>query len=242
MVGIRCVARRLAYPLIAATIASPFACNRTERNAMIPAASAASDSSLSSGAATALPSASVSGARSLEAVLARRRSVRTYRARKLLDGELAQLLWAGQGITSALGQRTAPSAGALYPLTLYWIDERGIFRYEPSTHAITKRSDGDRRRDLARAAFDQTSIEQAPGVLAIVARTSITATKYGARSERYCALEAGHVAQNVLLEATALGLDGVPVGAFDDDAVRKVLTLDSGQVPLYLIPLGEAGG
>jgi len=187
----------------------------------------------------ALPAPSTSGSRSLDSVLATRRSVRALMTTPLLDAEIAKLLWAGQGITSTLGQRTAPSAGALYPITLHLFDARGVFQYEPHAHALTKRLDGDRRSDLARAAYDQEPIAEAPLVIAIVARPSVTATKYGGRAERYCALEAGHVAQNVLLEATALGLGAVPVGAFDEDAVRKVLSLDEGELPLYLVPVGR---
>jgi hypothetical protein len=55
-------------------------------------------------------------------VLARRRSVRAFKERPLPLSHLSRLLWAAQGITKKIyghGLRTAPSAGALYPVETY---------------------------------------------------------------------------------------------------------------------------
>jgi SagB-type dehydrogenase family enzyme len=185
-----------------------------------------------------LPAPQRSGGAALATVLATRRSARSFGTRDLDEHELGQLLWAAQGTTD--GHRTAPSAGALYPLAVRVADRRGVWRYVPADHALVREIAGDRRGEVVAASYGQESIRGAPVVLAITAETAITARKYGARAERYATLEAGHAAQNILLTATALGLRSVPVGAFDDDAVRRALALSSSETPLYLIPVGAA--
>jgi len=187
----------------------------------------------------ALPAPQRRGRMTLEEALAARRSVREFTARALEPHELSQLLWAAQGVSSRDGLRTAPSAGALYPLELYVATAAGLFHYDPSRHAIERRSGRDLRRDLARAALGQQSVHEAPAVFVIAALEARTAGKYRGRAQRYVLLEAGHAAQNLLLEATALGLGGVPVGAFDDDAVHAALALARGEQVLYLVPVGQ---
>jgi len=187
----------------------------------------------------ALPAVSCQGGEPLFAVLAARRSTRTYGDRKLTDEEVAHLLWAGQGITAEGKYRTAPSAGALYPMTLYYADDLALWRYEPKRHGLAKVTDGDARGDVARAGLGQAPLKRAPGIIIVVAKPSITAAKYGERAERYCVLEAGHVAQNILLAAEALGLGACPVGAFRDGDVLEVLGLGDDYLPLYMIPVGE---
>jgi len=186
-----------------------------------------------------LPAASREGGLPLNEALATRRSTRTYGSRKLTDAEVGQLLWAGQGITSARGLRTAPSAGALYPMSLYYADDVALWRYEPRRHGLAKVVNGDVRRDLAAAGLDQAPLKRAPGIIIVVAKPSLSAGKYGDRAERYCMLEAGHIGQNILLTAEALGLGACPVGAFRDAEVRDVLGLGDDYLPLYLIPVGE---
>jgi SagB-type dehydrogenase family enzyme len=174
---------------------------------------------------------------SLWSVIAKRRSARTFGSRGLLEVEIGQLLWAAQGVLD--GHRAAPSAGALYPLTVRVIDASGIWRYVPSEHALVRELAGDRRDDLAFAALRQPHVRAAAITLAISGDFAITANKYGRRSaERFVAIEAGHVAQNVLLAATALDLAAVPVGAFEDETLRKVLALPANETPLYLVSVG----
>jgi SagB-type dehydrogenase family enzyme len=186
-----------------------------------------------------LPAPRRSGATSLEDAIARRRSVRDFAARALTNEQIGQLLWAAQGMTNrAQGLRAAPSAGALYPLEVFVVSATGTYLYEPNAHALVRVRGGDLRGPLARAAADQPSVRQAPVDLVIAALVARTRLKYGDRAERYVALEAGHAAQDVLLEATALGLGAVPVGAFDDQDVRRVLGLQVGEMPLYLLPIG----
>ncbi|HEU4730098.1 MAG TPA: SagB/ThcOx family dehydrogenase [Kofleriaceae bacterium] len=187
----------------------------------------------------ALPAPQRDGGPALATVLATRRSTRVFARRELSDGELAQLLWAAQGVTDSQGgHRAAPSAGALYPITVRVVDAKGTWRYVPAEHALVRESTIDTRDRLRSAAHGQESVGSAPATLVITANVAITAGKYGDRAERFATLEAGHVAQNLLLTATALGLAAVPVGAFDDGASRKALGLAASETPLYLIPIG----
>jgi SagB-type dehydrogenase family enzyme len=178
---------------------------------------------------------------SIEEALARRRSVREFDDAALSDAEHGQLLWAAQGITHrTMGLRTAPSAGALYPLEVYLVTKEGVFHYEPRAHQLTKTMSADTRNALSNAALQQESVGDAPSILVLAGVYERTAKKYGpARAERYVYFEAGHAAQNVLLQAIALDLAAVPIGAFQDDEVRQVLALPRAQRPLYLVPLGR---
>ena len=187
---------------------------------------------------TALPPPRDSGSLGLETALRRRRSVREFQPRPLSLESLAQLFWAAQGITDARDLRTAPSAGARYPLEVYAATERGLLHYRPSGHCVRTVIPSDVRPLLQRAAGAQESVGEAGAVFIIAAVIQRAAARYGPRAERYVHLEAGHAAQNVLLEATALDLGAVPVGAFDDDRVASVLELPRDQRPLYLIPVG----
>jgi SagB-type dehydrogenase family enzyme len=180
------------------------------------------------------------GTLTLEEALAQRRSIRSFDDQLLTRAELGQLLWAAQGITSPSGLRTAPSAGALYPLEVYAVTPDGAYRYQPQGHQLVLQVQGDVRSALAAAALSQSSVSDAPTVIVIAAVYARTAQKYGQeRSPRYVHLEAGHAAQNVLLQAVALGLGAVPIGAFYDEQVKEVLRLPADQQPLYLIPVGH---
>lgn len=187
-----------------------------------------------------LPAPRQDGPLSLEAALQRRRSIRSFTREPLRQEEIGQLLWAAQGITDAEGFRTAPSAGALYPLECYVATETALFHYEAAGHRLTQRVAGDQRGALASAALGQSAVGGAAVVIVITAAEERTAGKYGAeRARRYAALEAGHAAQNVLLQAVTLGLGAVPVGAFTDREVSALLRLPDGEEPLYLIAVGH---
>jgi SagB-type dehydrogenase family enzyme len=196
----------------------------------------------------ALPAPQLKGRLTLEEALALRRSVRDFSDTPLTPAELGQLLWAAQGITHPPGRRTAPSAGALYPLEVYVVTREGVYHYEPEQHRLAVQAAGDVRRALFEAALRQEAVSEAPAVIAIAAVYARTAQKYGdpasgagERSSRYVHLEAGHAAQNILLQAVALGLGAVPVGAFRDEEVKRALALPPDQQPLYLIPVGHPG-
>jgi SagB-type dehydrogenase family enzyme len=186
-----------------------------------------------------LPSPVVRGSMSVEEALATRRSVREYSGEALTTAEIGRLLWAAQGVTSFDGRRTAPSAGATYPLELLAATPDGVYRYVPADHGLRAVLSGDVRGDLARAAAEQAFVGEAPLLIVVAAVPARTEARYGDRAERYIALEAGHAAQNVLLEAVALGLGAVPVGSFDDAAVSRIVGLAPDEAPLYLLPVGH---
>lgn len=181
---------------------------------------------------------------SLEQALAQRRSVREFAVAPLALEELAQLAWAAQGATGG-GHRTAPSAGALYPLELSVMVGNvaglapGIYRYEPDGHRLALVVKGDRRAQVAAAAFAQGWVAEAPAIFVIAAVARRTTAKYGKRGVRYVHMEAGHAGENLLLQATALGLGATVVGAFDDDKVKTVALLPDDASALSLIPVGR---
>lgn len=188
----------------------------------------------------ALPAPAREGRMSLEEAIARRHSVREFTKAVLNERELSQLLWATQGMTRPEGYRTAPSAGALYPLEVYVATPGGFYHYEPRPHQLKRLSDRDLRPAVYRAGLEQEPLLEAPAVFVIAAVYERTAQKYGqARTPRYVHMEAGHAAQNLLLQAVALGLGGVPIGAFHDDEVRSALSLPIDHRPIYLIPVGH---
>jgi SagB-type dehydrogenase family enzyme len=188
----------------------------------------------------ALPPPRATGLLSLEEALARRRSVREFSDESLTLAEISQLVWAAQGVTSQYGFRTAPSAGALYPLEVYVVTADGTYHYLPADHALNLVAAGDLRPGLWQVALRQEAVRQAPAVFVIAAVYERTERKYGpGRTPRYVQLEAGHAAQNLLLQAVALDLGAVPIGAFDDAGVQATLSLPADHRPLYLIPVGH---
>jgi SagB-type dehydrogenase family enzyme len=181
----------------------------------------------------------------IEKVLLNRRSVRSYKDEPLALKEVSQLLWAAQGITDPRGFRTAPSAGALYPLEVYVVIgnvndlPKGIYKYTPNTHELMRILKGDKRTELCRAALDQEPVKYAPIVIIFSAVYKRTTVKYGERGIRYVHIEVGHAAQNVFLQAISLNLGAVVIGAFYDEEVKKILNMPIKEQPLYIIPIGK---
>jgi len=180
-----------------------------------------------------------SGPVPLEQVLTERRSAREFSAAELGLSTIGQLLWAGQGITDDANHRTAPSAGATYPIELYALTATTFMHYLPAGHRIEQRPDTRTLGLLAAAAFEQGFVNDAPTVLVVTGVRSRTAAEYGAVADDLMNREAGHVAQNMLLQATALSLAAVPVGGFDPAEVGRLLALPSGEQVLYLLPVGH---
>ncbi|MCL1877714.1 MAG: SagB/ThcOx family dehydrogenase [Defluviitaleaceae bacterium] len=187
---------------------------------------------------------------SVEQALAQRRSRRNFQDKALSAEQLSQILWATYGITEPRpdaprgGLRTTPSAGALFPLEIYVVIgnvegiEPGVYRYISEENKIVQVISGDVRSSLAAAALGQRSVQNAPAILAISADFEIMLPRYGERGIMYIYIEVGHSAQNVYLQAEALGLGTVAVGAFIDDQVAEVLNLPENETPLYLMPFG----
>lgn len=194
------------------------------------------------GSAIELPAPTTAGRMSVEQAIAQRRSCRRYGSAPLTLEAVSQLLWAAQGITHDPNLRAAPSAGACYPLEVYLVCREGVFRFVPAKHALVKTADGDPRPQLARAAGGQAFIADAPVTIAFTAIYDRTTRRYGERGFRYVYMDVGTAAENVHLQGEALGLGSVSVGAFHDHAVAEVIGVPDGESPVYLIPVGHAGG
>lgn len=184
-------------------------------------------------------------AANFERLLGNRRSIREYANSPLTKDEVMRILWAGQGISGAMGARTAPSAGPLYPLTLYLIAGNvkdlpsGLYKYIPWEDNLTQIMDRDVRSGLAESAYNQQFIQTAAIDIVVAATYEKTSGKYGVKADRFVHIEAGHAAQNILLEATALNLGSAPIGGFDDGKVAITLGLPRNENPLYIIPIGR---
>lgn len=194
-----------------------------------------------------LPKPSLDGKISVEKAIKERRTIRNFKEDAISLGQLSQLLWAGQGITDAMeGKRSAPSAGALYPLDLYILVgpstveglEAGVYHYRPEAHAIVQIAKGDRRKDIALASLWQTWMARAPVLFIITAEYRRITGKYGDRGIRYASIEAGHVGQNLFLQAEALGLGAGIVGAFQDREVARLMAAPPSHEPLLIMPVG----
>lgn len=175
----------------------------------------------------------------LETVLRERRSRREFAPVPLEAAVLGQILWAGQGITGRDGRRTAPAAGNLGALEISVASPHGLHRYDAPRHSLVEVGSRDVRAELAEAARAQDFVREAAVVVVVGAVVERTAVKYGARATRYVHFEAGHAVQNMLLQATALGVDAVPVGSFDDDRVAAVAQMPPDERPLYMVALGR---
>lgn len=186
-----------------------------------------------------LPEPKTKSELSIEEAILKRRSVRSFTEKPLTLEQISQLLWSAQGITySRGGYRSAPSAGATYPLEIYLVSKEGFFHYLPDNHSLEKISSQNYLIPLAEASLDQEWVRNAAINLIITAIFERTTTRYGRRGISYVYIEVGHTAENVHLQALSLGLASVAVGAFDEEAVAKVLGLTSQVKPLYLIPIG----
>jgi SagB-type dehydrogenase family enzyme len=194
-----------------------------------------------------LPDPQYNSSTSVEQAMLKRRSVREYTNEPLNLTEVSQLLWAAQGIThSGWGFRTAPSAGALYPLEVHIVAGNvkgvpdGVYQYKPHQHELVKVRNGDVRKELSSASLGQTCIAEGAMVIVFSAVYERTTQKYGNRGIRYVHMEIGHAAQNVFLQAISLNLGVVVVGAFRDEQVKKVLNLKDLEQPLYILPVGKS--
>jgi SagB-type dehydrogenase family enzyme len=188
----------------------------------------------------ALPPPTTTSTIPLEKAIEQRRSQRDFRPGPLPIATIGQLLWAGQGITSPDGKRAAPSAGALYPLELYVVTPTQVMHYLPQGHRVETRTGPDLRPELKAAAFGQPHVGAAPTIIVVAAAPGRTRRKYGTRAEVFVEREAGHAAQNILLQAAARGLAAVPVGSLNPSQAAATLALPPDQTVLYFIPVGLA--
>ncbi len=185
------------------------------------------------------------GEMSVEEALYRRRSVRDYSPEPLSISEISQILWSAQGLTHPYGYRTAPSAGALYPLEIYIHATRvenlpkGIYKYMPSKHSLLLIKEGDFSKELFKASLSQEQVLTAALIILIFGVFARTTSKYGKRGIRYVFNEVGHVSQNIYLQATALRLGTVAIGAFYDEEIKSIVRAEKEEEPLYIMPIGK---
>ncbi len=193
------------------------------------------------GSRIALPPPKLTSRQPVEKMLYRRRSMRKFAADPLSLAEIGQLLWAAQGVTSPHGLRTAPSAGAMYPLEVYLLCAAGMLRYLPGEHALQKIVREDVRATIAKEGHADAFLARAPVALLFTAVYERTTRRYGDRGIRYVHIDLGHAAQNVHLQAEAMNLASVALGAFADAEVAKAARLPVEERPLYIIPVGRRG-
>ncbi len=192
-----------------------------------------------------LPSPVKEGGISVEEALFRRRSIRSYSDKGLTTEEISQILWSAQGITDISGKRTAPSAGALYPLEVYIFIRKGegiksgLYNYNPEGHKLSIVSNEDISENLAKAALNQSFIKEASAALIVSAFFKKTTDRYGERGIQYVYIEAGHLSQNVYLQAESLNLLTVAVGAFNEEDIKEIVKMEEKETPIYIMPIGK---
>jgi SagB-type dehydrogenase family enzyme len=227
----------VSVSLFSLFVASNFFCQETRNHTTVKN----SDSKI-----IELPEPKFKSTTSVEEALLERRSARDYSDEPLTISEISQILWAAQGITGErYNFRTAPSAGALYPLEIYVAVNNvkdlspGLYKYKPQNHTVIKISDGDKRSDISNAALRQDAIENSSAIVLITAVYERTSVKYGGRAERYVHIEAGAVGQNIYLQSVPLKIGTVMIGAFKDEDLKTVLNLPADEQPLAIMPLGK---
>jgi SagB-type dehydrogenase family enzyme len=193
--------------------------------------------------------------RGLEDVFTARVSRRSFNGTPLTLPELASVLHAAYGVVDPAGERpetlharrTVPSAGGLYPLELYVVAERveslprGLHHYDPKRHSLEELSRGSQLAVFASGLIDEDMIHGCSAIVLLSAMFWRSRFKYGLRGYRFALLEAGHVGQNILLAAAALGVGACPVGGFYDRTVNEALDLDGvNEAILYCVVLGDA--
>ena len=186
-----------------------------------------------------LPPPHLVGPLSLEEALRRRRSRRDFSGDPLSPAELGQVLWAAHGLTGPDGRRTAPTAGNTLPHEVYAVTPAGAFRYDGAAHSLEAIDPADLRAPLRSVTRDDDHLLQAGAVIVLAVVADRTTARYPERADRYLAMGLGHAAQNVLLQAEALGLWAYPVGAHDPEGVARLLRLPEECSPLYMVPVGH---
>ncbi len=197
-----------------------------------------------------LPKPLEKGSTSVEESIQRRRSCREYLRQPITLPHLSQILWAAQGVTDpSSGKRAAPSPGAKFTIELYAVVKKdgveglapGVYHYEVDSHSVSLVSGGDFTSSLMAAARDQEQVGNAPVTIAILSLYERAMTRYGERGIQYAIQESGAVGENIYLEATALGLGTVMMGAFEEDRVSEILHAGNDEKPLLLMTVGYPG-
>lgn len=196
-----------------------------------------------------LPAPEPAESPSLWTAIHARRSIRSYRRDPVTLKEMSQLLWATQGMTEKVGGyrlRSAPSAGALYPIETYLVVNRvdglepGLYHYDAPDTVLQFLRAGELGAEAAAAALDQPMAENAAVVFVWTAVIGRGKWKYLERAYRYIYLDAGHIGQNLYLAAATIGLGCCTIGAFYDDEVNRLVDVDgSDETAVYMACVGK---
>ena len=188
---------------------------------------------------------------SLETVVSQRKSIRSFADKSLTIEQLSRLLVTADGITHTSGDwqmRAAPSGGALYPIDIYVMAsnveslDQGLYHFQVSDSSLELVSKGDYANAIHAASFEQSAVGSSPITVILTARFDRSTIKYSDRGFRYTYMEAGSICQNIYLQATALGLGTVAVGAFNDDSLNELLGIDGhDEAGLLIMPVGYPG-
>lgn len=197
-----------------------------------------------------LPVPSLGRAPELNKIFQQRKSVRAFSDKEVGWDDISLILWAGLGfkrgedssIMISEATRPAPSAGCIYALRIYVLSENKLQLYVPEEHALMAVKEEVDPEALATASYHQSFMAKAPCIFIITSFVEEYKAFYRERGERYVYIDTGHVAQNMLLEAEALGLGAVPIGAFGDEEVGQILGLSEKEQPVYIIPVGHYKG
>lgn len=205
-----------------------------------------------------LPAPSFDGSTSVENALLTRRSERVYLQNAIKFEDLSQILWAAQGVTREIdtvprvfigekwfgGVRTAPSAGALFPIELYIAAgnveniDPGLYKYNALNHTLIKIMDGDKREEVRKAALGQSAVKNGPACIIVAANIGRTEYKYKSRASQYVYIESGAVCQNIYLQCNTLGIGTVLIGAIREDPMKIALGLPDSETPIAVMPIG----
>ena len=194
----------------------------------------------------ALPSPALKGSRSVEEAIKLRRSVRSFHDQPLTLSDLAQLLWAAQGVTHDQTCRSAPSAGGLYPIDTYVVVERvtglhaGVYQYNPELHSLKKLLEGSYGQKICKAANSQECVGNAAVTIVLSLPFDRSMKKYGRIGLAYACVEMGCIAENVALQATSLRIGSACIGGVDSDTIQETMELPKENRVICLLPLGKS--
>jgi SagB-type dehydrogenase family enzyme len=187
--------------------------------------------------------------KTLDSVFHERKSVRKYKDEPITIEDLSYLLWSSTGLERKEKEyefRTTPSAGATYPIETYIVVnnvkdlEPGVYHYNIKNHELEQLKLGDFKKDITRAAMNQSKCAYAGVVFIWTAVINRTKYRYGQRAYRYIFMDAGHIAENLALSCVGLGLGSCQIAALYDDMVNKIIELDGEtESTIYMTSLGK---
>lgn len=182
-------------------------------------------------------------------IIKKRKSIRDFSDKPISLNQLSYLLWASTGIQRkeyGYEFRTAPSAGALYPIETYLVVNSvegisaGIYHYSIKDHNLEQLKIGDFSNEIALAALDQVMCEYASVVFIWTAIFNRSKWKYDQRAYRYIYLDCGHIAENLALAATNINLGSCQIGALYDDEVNDIISVDGiNESTIYMSVVGN---